>query len=512
MRVRVLTIALTLLCALATGMPAPTAAANPTITTFAAAQDVVVQNFTNVWARTDGPQVRGDRSFIWGPAPVVPVVEEPLAGAPGGKRAVLYWDKSRMEVNDPAAPQDKFYVSNGLLVSEMVSGQIQIGLGANYAPRTPANVPFGDLNDPTSPTYASFRDRLADPPLAAGQPVAQQIDRAGQVSAADPGGVTCQVVENRHCIAAPFWTFLNATGPILEGGRVTTGLLFDPTFSVTGLPIAEAYWITLRAGGRPTRVLIQLFERRTLTFNPANSPATQVEMGNVGLQYYHWRYDATLADNTGLDPKMREALTLLNGAAPSYQYLVGNLTGGRYQLLFQGLSGTGAEAITIPAYRLILFDDSFTAQEGRNLAGVLGHEAQHAYDIATYSGDKSANECYALELRGFLVGSALWQGWYGPGGKPNPANEFERTENQVLALLRADPARFVQVLINGYRDQCGDRGPGGPDRLLMLEGLPAGIAGQLPVEQTYAALRQTLATGVAPALEAAEVGFTLPRR
>src|SRR5205085_2221786 len=35
---------------------------------------------------------------------------------------------------------------------------------------------------------------------------------------------------------------------------------------------------------------VQLFERRVLTYNPANPPATQVEMGNVGRHYYNWRY------------------------------------------------------------------------------------------------------------------------------------------------------------------------------------------------------------------------------
>src|SRR5207248_2825743 len=38
-------------------------------------------------------------------------------------------------------------------------------------------------------------------------------------------------------------------------------------------------------------VLIQAFERRVLTYNPANSPAFQVEMGNIGLHYYDWRYN-----------------------------------------------------------------------------------------------------------------------------------------------------------------------------------------------------------------------------
>jgi hypothetical protein len=37
-------------------------------------------------------------------------------------------------------------------------------------------------------------------------------------------------------------------------------------------------------------VLVQLFERRALTYNPANPAVTQVEMGNVGRHYFNWRY------------------------------------------------------------------------------------------------------------------------------------------------------------------------------------------------------------------------------
>ena len=39
------------------------------------------EGFDRVWARTDVPEARGDRTFIWGPEPLVPfVVMEPMAG------------------------------------------------------------------------------------------------------------------------------------------------------------------------------------------------------------------------------------------------------------------------------------------------------------------------------------------------------------------------------------------------------------------------------------------------
>ena len=67
------------------------------------------------------------------------------------------------------------------------------------------------------------------------------------------------------------------------------GPVFDP-LATLGHPISEAYWAAVRVSGQPQQVLVQLFERRVLTYNPANPPAFQVEMGNVGRHYVDWRY------------------------------------------------------------------------------------------------------------------------------------------------------------------------------------------------------------------------------
>jgi thermitase len=78
----------------------------------------------------------------------------------------------------------------------------------------------------------------------------------------------------------------------MQDGRLRQAKLFDPTFFVTGLPITEAYWARVRVGGQERWVLIQAFERRVLTYTPDNPPGWQVEMGNIGLHYYSWRYGA----------------------------------------------------------------------------------------------------------------------------------------------------------------------------------------------------------------------------
>src|SRR5690606_12515473 len=74
--------------------------------------------FRRVWDRQDravAEQVSG-RSWTWGPAPISEPIREVFADGPEGQRVVQYFDKSRMEINDPTAdPNSTWYVINGLL-------------------------------------------------------------------------------------------------------------------------------------------------------------------------------------------------------------------------------------------------------------------------------------------------------------------------------------------------------------------------------------------------------------
>ncbi|MBN9391285.1 MAG: CAP domain-containing protein, partial [Chloroflexi bacterium] len=51
------------------------------------------------------------------------------------------------------------------------------------------------------------------------------------------------------------------------------------------------YWSTFNVGGQSKQVLVQLFQRRILTYTPSNPAGWQVEMGNIGLHYFNWRYN-----------------------------------------------------------------------------------------------------------------------------------------------------------------------------------------------------------------------------
>src|SRR5437773_11288136 len=80
--------------------------------------------FERTWQRTDQPVAAGkaNRSWYWGPTPGF-ATTEPYSDAPGGQRKVQYFDKTRMEINNPSGnPNDPFYVTNGLLAVELMTG------------------------------------------------------------------------------------------------------------------------------------------------------------------------------------------------------------------------------------------------------------------------------------------------------------------------------------------------------------------------------------------------------
>jgi hypothetical protein len=94
-----------------------------------------------------------------------------------------------------------------------------------------------------------------------------------------------------HQIAAPFWEFMNSSGEVYEDGRYLTERIFQDPYYAIGYPMTEAYWTTVRVAGTSHDVLVQVFQRRVMTYTPANPKGWQVEMGNIGRHYYKWRYE-----------------------------------------------------------------------------------------------------------------------------------------------------------------------------------------------------------------------------
>lgn len=256
------------------------------------AQDFVDPALRNVWSRTDQviAERKADRSWTWGPTGLVARAEV-YTQAIGGVRQVQYFDKARMEITDWQRDRNNpWFVTNGLLVKELIEGQMQLG-DNEFVPRAAANVNVaGDGDDPNGPTYASFKNHLARAGNRSGQTANATLARNGSTGTTSerPAARLVQYVdETGHNIPDVFWNFLNARGPVGDGSR--SDVIVDWVFAM-GYPVSEPYWTTVRVGGVEKDVLVQAFQRRVLTYTPSNPPGWQVEMGNVGRHYYQWRY------------------------------------------------------------------------------------------------------------------------------------------------------------------------------------------------------------------------------
>lgn len=262
----------------------------------ARAEGFVSDAFQNQWNSTDAEVANGKvaRTFFWGPQAFAHT-QEVYSESPTSTREVQYFDKGRMELTRKTG-LDPNLVTNGLLTIELVSGKMQVG-DNTFMAHTPATNPVaGDpSNNEAAPTYASFNKGklaygVADAISATdrtGQNVDQKVDKDGVVANLTPLPATVTyshyVTDTKHNIANVFYNFF--LNPPLGN---------DKWLPLMGFPISEPYWTTAMVAGQNRAVLVQLFERRALTYTPDNPTGFQVEMANIGQHYYSWRYGVAL--------------------------------------------------------------------------------------------------------------------------------------------------------------------------------------------------------------------------
>jgi hypothetical protein len=283
----------------------------------ATAAPIAGSAFGTTWARTDQPVASGviSRTWMWGPTANSPALLEPYAESPNGQRTVQYFDKTRMEITHPDGDASSiWYVTNGLLAEELITGRLQLG-DTQFEQHDPAAVNVaGDANDPNGPTYATFNPLMGYDAIPSGWIITQTVNRSGHVGA-DTNlasyNVTAQNVgaPTNHNVASVFWDFMNSSGTVFNSdGSYGTATLFQNSFYATGYPLTEAYWTNVLVGGVQKQVLVQVFERRVLTYTPSNPDGWNVEAGNVGQHYYTWRY-SVLGKTVTVNPNAPAAWT-----------------------------------------------------------------------------------------------------------------------------------------------------------------------------------------------------------
>jgi hypothetical protein len=198
--------------------------------------------------------------------------------SPGGTRLVQYFDKGRMELSRPTSTT----VTNGLLTVELLRGQLQTG-DSTYENHGPANIPIA--GDPTNagPTFAMLQQKQAALLNAGTSKMGAAVTRAVTTS-----GANSTYPEGADYPKATIAAYDSATGHNVSSAFAT--FRAQVGVSMTGLAVSEPFWSTVAVGGVAKDVLIQAFERRVLTYTPDNPAAYRVEFGNIGQQYYAWRY------------------------------------------------------------------------------------------------------------------------------------------------------------------------------------------------------------------------------
>ncbi len=235
---------------------------------------------------------------FWGPlANATEAKQEPYKEAADGQRTVQYFDKGRMEMTRGA-------ITNGLLATEIVTGRIQRG-DATFEQHAPPAIPMAGDPDTTGATYAALATKGQQ--LLAPAPDTTNSDAASLALSAS-GDVTVNPKSGSQPPAYAFTLYDGATkhnvARAFADYRALAGL------GTIGYAISEPFVATVKVAGTPRAVLIEVFERRVLTYTADNPATFQVEMGNIGQHYYQWRYGPGVATTPTTAPPTNPSATV----------------------------------------------------------------------------------------------------------------------------------------------------------------------------------------------------------
>lgn len=268
----------------ATATSAPTAPTTPTSGQASACAPIAPGSpFAFAGFQSQWQQGEALAPNFWGPT-VTGGVQEQYAEATGEQRLVQYFDKGRMELTSAASGT----VTNGLLATELITGKMQVGDSA-FQSRTAAAIPIAGDSDNVGPTYAGVGAKGVSlfAPATPLIPTDRQLGAiVGTTVAADGTVATVQPNAGTGPTSLALYdTVTQHNVPVVFAQyRERVGLL------TVGYAKSEPFLTTVKVGGVQRQVMVQVFERRVLTYTADNPEAFKVEMGNIGQHYYRWRY------------------------------------------------------------------------------------------------------------------------------------------------------------------------------------------------------------------------------
>lgn len=285
--------------------------------------------FQQRWQQHDQLVAAGqaNRSWTWGPAALTPVLREQEyipETSEWRERQVQYFDKGRMEINNPEAdPSSLWYVTSGRLPIDLMLAQTK------YRPFWQwKDAYITAIGDPGHfPSYLDLQPLYENPgrsrPERLNRPTTDMLEPDLSIShfedyRQDPATILRQG-QNNQLVPQAFIDFMNQQGPMLRNGRRVNGQIYDPLY-IFGLPMTPAVWVRAQVGGVQRPVLFQVFERRVLSYTPSNPAAFQVEMGNVGAHYYEWLTAPHASREFDYEPQ--DASRAVSNANPQVIYTV----------------------------------------------------------------------------------------------------------------------------------------------------------------------------------------------
>jgi hypothetical protein len=248
-----------------------------------------------------------------------------------------------------------------------------------------------------------------------------------------------------HNFASVFWDWAHSGN---SGLRPDVGVDW---LYVLGYPITDPYWIDSTVGGTSHRVLVQIFERRALTYTPDNPLQYQIEFGNIGQHYYRWRYG-----NNGNIPGAYDILfTTTIGTDTDIARI--NYDGSGYDNLTEGHSGYDGRPLYAPNGNYYAYLRNGTGDEGTlavadyNGSGVndlddnVGAIHDWSYD-STYVAYESGGQLWIINRSGgqnrIQIGNGNLRASFAPA-----LNEIIATDGHTIShyypISGADPVTLA---------------------------------------------------------------------